>query len=85
MHYLSGIKENSNICKLGEAVKTRVRVSLSHSASQCATALYGEAGKYHLFGLVRVCIDSGDKKRQPFELHKVVSTCGPDGIRNSDA
>ena len=42
-------------------------------------------GKYHLFGLARVNLASEDKERQLCELHKVVSTCGPNGIRNSEA
>jgi len=33
-----------------------------------------------MFGLARVCVASEDKKRQLCELHKVVSTYGPDGI-----
>jgi len=62
-----------------------VWVSLSHLASQCAAALFSEAGKYHLFGLARGRITPEDEKRQLCELHEVVSTCDPDGIRNSNA
>ena len=38
-----------------------------------------------MFGLARVCAAARDKKRQVCELQKVVSTCGADEIRNSDA
>jgi hypothetical protein len=52
---------------------------------QCVAALRAEVGKEHLFGLARVCVASEDKKRQLGELYKVVSTCYPDGIGNTDA
>jgi hypothetical protein len=38
-----------------------------------------------MFGLAHVCVAARDKKRQVCELQKVVSTCGADEIRNSDA
>ena len=45
-HDLSGIKETSNFCSLGEAGQSLVPVSLSHLASQgaaglCATTIDG--------------------------------------------
>ena len=43
-----------------------------------------EAGEYHRFGLLRVCIDPEDKKRELCELHKVLSTPGLDGFRTYD-
>jgi len=52
-------------------------------ANQGAAAWCAEIGKHHLFSLARVCIASEDKKRQFCELHKVVSNCGLNGIRNS--
>ena len=76
---------DSNFYKLGEVGQSAAWVSLSHLASQCVAALCAEVGRYHLFGLAHVCIASEDKKRQLCELHKVVSTFGPDRIRNSDA
>lgn len=80
-----GHKENPNICKLGEARQSLMRVLLSPLVSQGAASLCAEAGKYRLFSLARACIASEDKKRQLCKLHKVVSTYGPDGIQNSDA
>jgi hypothetical protein len=79
------IKENSNYYKLGEVGQSLVWVSLSHLTSPCDASLCAEAGKYHLFGLARVCIASEDKKRQLCKLDKVVLTCGLDGIRTRGA
>ena len=72
------MKENSNFYKLGEVRQSPVRVSLSHLASQHEAALCAAAGKSYLFGLVRICRASEDKKRQLCELNNVVANRGPD-------
>jgi hypothetical protein len=63
----------------------KIRLSVGRqlkSMRQCALALCTEVGKHRLFGLARVCIASEDKKRQDCELHKAVSPCHLDAIRN---
>ena len=64
--------------------QSQVWASLNHLTSQYEAALGAEAGKCHLFGLARVCRAAENKKRQLRKLHKVVLTCGPDGIRTRD-
>jgi hypothetical protein len=78
------LKENSNFSKLGGVGQSQMRVSLSRLVSQYEAALCAETGKEHIFGLAPVSRASEDKK-QLCELQKVVSTCGHDEMKNSDA